>query len=131
MSKFPNPDTQFKPGQSGNPQGRAPGTKNRATILNRLCELQADSIPALKKLMKEGALPKGITVEEAINYALVREAAKGDISAIREMQDTVHGKLVDKTEVGLSFTQMGKVMIKTDENGKQSLSFEVGQKAEE
>lgn len=31
MGTFPNPDTQFKPGQSGNPKGMKPGTKHIST----------------------------------------------------------------------------------------------------
>ena len=33
---FPNTETQFKPGESGNPNGRPAGSKNLATIIREL-----------------------------------------------------------------------------------------------
>lgn len=36
MGKFPNPDTQFKPGKSGNPNGVPKGTKHISTWIQEL-----------------------------------------------------------------------------------------------
>lgn len=36
MGTFPNPDTQFKPGQSGNPNGLPKGTKHISTWIQEM-----------------------------------------------------------------------------------------------
>lgn len=119
MSEFPNPETQFKPGQSGNPAGKPKGAKNRATILREILSLPLVSIDALKK--HADGLPEGVTIEQAINYALAREASKGDVAAIKEVNDTLYGKLTDKIQNEHTFTQMGRVKI-----GDNAIEFDVG-----
>lgn len=81
----------FKPGQSGNPAGREKGSKNRATVLKELLNLKIEG----KTL--DGKEEK-MTVESAVIGALVRKAMNGDVTAIKEIQDTVHGKMPDKLE---------------------------------
>lgn len=43
-----------------------------------------------------------ITAEEGVMLSLIAEAMRGNISAIREIQDTLHGKIKDETEVNFS-----------------------------
>jgi hypothetical protein len=81
MSEFPNKETQFKKGNSGG--GKPKGTKNRSTLL--------------KKWLEVGA--KVGTVEDEVILALIKKAKSGDIQAIKEIQDTLHGKIADKSEV--------------------------------
>jgi hypothetical protein len=59
---------RFQPGQSGNPRGRAQGSRNRATI-------------ALEKLMESGAA--------AIVQTVVDAAAKGDMTAAKLVLERV------------------------------------------
>lgn len=82
----------FKPGQSGNPLGRVPGSKNRATIARILAETEIEGT-ALDG--KSGFF----TAESLYMAALVRKALEGDINAIKELQDTLYGKLTDKQEL--------------------------------
>lgn len=84
----------FQKGQSGNPEGRPEGTKNRATILRRLLETATDFTNPLT--LKKETLP----LEEQIMIALIARAKRGDIAAIKEIQDTLYGKVVDKHEIG-------------------------------
>ena len=59
-------DTQFKPGQSGNPRGRPPGARSRATVL--------------AEAMLEGQL-------EQVVSRVVEKAIEGDMTAARIVLD--------------------------------------------
>ena len=59
---------QFRPGQSGNPRGRARGSRNRATVL-------------LEKLMAGEA--------EAVTRAVIEKAKAGDLMAARIVLDRI------------------------------------------
>lgn len=85
------PAPPWPPGQSGNPAGRKPGSKNRRTILQEMLGLR---------------MPKGksnplnpddqdFTVEKGVMVALINRALKGDVRAIQEIQDTMYGKNPD------------------------------------
>jgi len=116
-------------GEVRNPNGRPVGSKNRATILKKYMDLPISNIPALAKLA--GGLPEGCTIEDAINIALIREAAKGDVAAVKEVHDTLHGKITDKVQTEHSFKQMGKITMSNGEGDKKAeLSFNVGAPAE-
>jgi hypothetical protein len=85
-------DGRFLPGQSGNPAGKRPGTKNRATLLaEALAEGEAEALTRLvveKALAGDGvaarfllgrlfAKPRG----RAIRLALPKGARPGDVVA--------------------------------------------------
>lgn len=71
-----------------NRSGKKPGTKNRATILRELIAVTINSI----RIDGSNGL---ISVEEAMLTGLLRKAMAGDVAAIREVQDSIHGKMVD------------------------------------
>lgn len=81
---FPNPDTQFKPGESGNPKGMAKGTR------------------WLKTRLRE-ALEKG-DVADDIMLALIAKAKKGDTSAIKEIFDRIDGKVTQEIDQKTTLT---------------------------
>ena len=121
--------TPFQPGQSGNPKGKPKGARNRSTILREILALQAKKVN-----LKSFELPDGATYEDAINLKLADIALEGDLSAIKEIQDTLHGKIIDKVHTEHSFTQMGRVSAAPLEaiEGKAelvSISFDVGEDA--
>src|SRR3981081_2103713 len=62
--------SQFKPGQSGNPSGRAKGSQNLKTLFNKVLD---DKIS-----LRDGADVKRITKAEAIVRGVVVGALKGD-----------------------------------------------------
>jgi hypothetical protein len=84
-----------KPGEIRNPKGKPKGTKNRSTILKKWLKVRViikdKSNPSLKDV-------KG-TVEDQINLALINKAMKGDVQAIKEINDTIYGKISEKTEL--------------------------------
>jgi hypothetical protein len=69
----PPKETQFQKGQSGNPNGRPPGSKNLKTDLFE--ELQ-ESI-----LVREGSTAKPLSKQRAMVKSLTMKAIKGDTRA--------------------------------------------------
>lgn len=83
-----NPENIQGQGFHTNPEriggGRPPGLKNRSTILKELLALQKDATQPNQ--------------EYQINQALIDKALTGDVPAIKEIQDTMYGKMADKLE---------------------------------
>lgn len=74
--KNPPERTRWKKGQSGNPKGPTP------------------KLPSLDKLMAHalGQEVKGVTAADAILYALITKAAKGDVKAAEMLFNRGYGK---------------------------------------
>ena len=98
--------------------GRKKGTKNRSTILKKWIEV------AVK--IKEKSNPTGKemigTVEDQINLALLYKALSGDVQAIKEINDTLYGKISDKQELTVRdliplTPEQAKAYLKKLENG--------------
>lgn len=75
----------FKPGESGNPNGRPEGTKNRSTILKKWLEV-ATKVKDLNGIEVEG------TVEDKMAIAIIKKGIEGDVPAFKEIADSVYGK---------------------------------------
>jgi hypothetical protein len=72
--KKPPKNTQFKPGQTGNPKGRPKGTKNLATDL-------AEEL-AEKVLVTEGGKQRKTSKQRAMIKSTFAKAASGDMRAM-------------------------------------------------
>lgn len=97
-----NPDGTFKPGVSGNPEGRQPMTPEQKLIKRATKELIAEYKEGLAQ-----ALP-------LISPVLIAKAASGDVPAIKELHDRIMGKAEQKTEmeIGLKPTPiLGNVQL--------------------
>jgi len=68
--KRPPVQTQFKPGQSGNPSGRPKGSQNLKTLFHKIMREEVQ--------LREGEDVRKITKAEAIMRGLVIGALKGD-----------------------------------------------------
>lgn len=90
-----------------NKEGRPKGSKNRSTILKKWIELTTK----LKNPIT-GAEELGI-VEDKVALALLSKALKGDVAAIKEINDTLYGKLTEKSEVNTT----GDIIIKLKKGG--------------
>ena len=89
MGDFPNKDTQFEQGQSGNPDGRPKGSVSITTRIKKLLEMELDvKDPVTTKPCKK-------TVSEIIGLKLAKEAMTGNIKAIKIILDRVEGKVSD------------------------------------
>jgi hypothetical protein len=75
-------------------RGRKKGTPNRSTALRKLlaCKVDLRQVPLGTKARKG-------TVEEQIILALIARAIRGNVPAIKEILDTVYGKVSDKHEL--------------------------------
>lgn len=97
---IPNQEhNQFKPGHSGNPNGRPKG-KSLSTILRKLLEGSVK--------IKEGDTERSVTRNEQIALALLEKASKGDVNAIKEIFDRTEGKSpqsIDHTTKGESLNK--------------------------
>lgn len=78
--KQPPKETQFKPGQSGNPGGLPKGTPKVSIALMKL--LAGDAAEAFTAKSRA----------ESIALALFNRANTGDVAAIREISDRTEGK---------------------------------------
>ncbi len=85
--------TQFQPGQSGNPTGRKPGSKNRSTVARQVLDL-AVNLPPHKLARLQQMLPgltADIDVELAMTLALAVRAIKGNINAYKALMYSAYG----------------------------------------
>lgn len=92
----PNSRANLKPippGVSLNPDGKAPGTKDRSTVFKRWLALQQTITDP------ETAVNEVGTVEDALALALIQKGRTGDVQACREVFDSTYGKISDKTEL--------------------------------
>lgn len=79
----------YKKGQSGNPAGYPKGQKNRATILKKWIEVAVKFKDPITEEEISG------TVEDKISLSLINKALSGDVQAIKEINDTLYGKIPD------------------------------------
>ncbi len=82
----------IQPGVSGNPLGRPPGIPDRRRIAKEFAamEINAKHVDGKESVM---------TAEQAYMASLYRKAIGGDVPAIKELQDTLHGKIVEESNV--------------------------------
>ena len=89
--------TRFKPGQSGNPSGRAKGSQNLKTIFNRVLDEKIS--------LREGSEVKKVSKAEALVRGMVIGALKGDqrnlsmLFRVAEQTGQFEDKDADITEI--------------------------------
>lgn len=93
MANEKNLKPAWKKGQSGNPKGRAKGTRNRKTIVREWLELiQLETNPITGKKEK-------LSQADMITAAQIKKALTGDTNAFKELMDSGFGKNEDRLEV--------------------------------
>lgn len=87
---------KFKPGKSGNPNGRP------------------KKLPHLDKLLDDvlGEEKDGITAAEAILKALRSKATKGDVRAAEILLDRAYGKAKQTMDINNSISGVDQIVIK-------------------
>jgi Family of unknown function (DUF5681) len=84
--------TRFKKGQSGNPRGRPPGSKNLSTLL---CEALNEPV-----VVTENGGRRKISMRRAIAKQVVNQAAKGNWRAVKilfDMLQEIEGRTEPET----------------------------------
>lgn len=110
-----------KPGESGNPNGRPKGVRNRKTVVREVMQMLVDGVD-----LRGEELPDPITAQDAMTMAIMRKALAGDVAAWEKLMDSLHGKIADKVDNTHEIKKMGSVVVG---EGKKELSFEVGNAA--
>jgi len=90
-----------------NREGRPVGSKNRSTILKKWIEIATKLKNPITGKDEFG------TVEDKVTLALIERALKGDVIAIKEIYDTLYGKIADKSETKVQ----GEIIINLKKGG--------------
>ncbi len=107
MNKLDNLKPAWKPGQSGNPNGRPPGTFGLTNILRETINNGLNFQIYTGELINEKNEPTGKTVRirvqhptgKAIASKVLKMAAKGNMRAIEFVFDRLEGKQTQPIEV--------------------------------
>ena len=82
----------YKKGQSGNPNGRPKGSKNRSTIAKKWLQAMQETKNPLTLESEE------LSQEDLITLALLKKAADGDVNAYKALMDSGYGSPVQQVE---------------------------------
>ena len=82
----------YKKGQSGNPNGRPKGSKNRSTIAKKWLQVIKEIENPLTLESEE------LSQEDLITLALLKKAADGDVNAYKALMDSGYGSPVQQVE---------------------------------
>lgn len=94
---IPNEEiAQFKEGQSGNPNGRPKGSRNRSTVarevLQTVINVQAIKSKAVRQAIENLGFTNEVDIETLITAAQAITALKGNTLAYQALMDSAHGK---------------------------------------
>lgn len=111
---MPNPENieqyKFQPGESGNPNGRPKGARNRSTLVREWLEVKQKERNPLTGQTEE------LEQQDMMTLALIKKAREGDVQAYRELMDSAHGKIEQKTDITSKGQKIFEVKIVDDSN---------------
>lgn len=117
---FPNPDTQFKPGQSGNPDGPKPGYKHISTHIQ-----EALNDPDFELKLKDGSILKEMPLKAIIKTAVAKSVG-GDTRAMDWLAKYGYGnklEIVTEDPVKVLLDKFGVTKeIENDRKGDEPIS---------
>lgn len=96
---MPNPENlkPFKPGQSGNPDGRPKGSLNRSTIALKWLQL------AMKDTNLMTGVEEQLTLEERMTLTMIKKAIdEKDVAAYKAVLDSGYGSPKQTSEVTMT-----------------------------
>ena len=103
--KTPEGAKPFVPGESGNPDGRPLGAKNRSTIARKVLEMKGllskERMEALKVQFPE--ISDTMTVEEIMTIVMAERSIMGDDKAYKAVLDSAYG--APTQEIGHTITE--------------------------
>jgi hypothetical protein len=83
---------KFEKGESGNPNGRPKGTRNRSTIARQWLEVNQN----LKNPLTGES--ETMSQEDLMTLALIKKAREGDVSAYKALMDSGYGSPLQQVE---------------------------------
>ena len=92
MSKEHIKEHEFKKGQSGNPNGRPKGSKNRSTIAKKWLEVQESSENPVTNELED------MSQADLMTLALIKKAREGDTQAYQKLMDSAYGQPIQQVE---------------------------------
>ena len=99
----------FEQGESGNPNGRPKGSRNRSTIVKELLEFASSQKNVLTGEQET------LTQEQAITLAMLLKASKGDVNAYKALMDSCYGAPKQTTDTNLNVSDFDiKDLFKID-----------------
>ncbi len=96
---FPNKNSQFVKGKSGNPDGRPIGSKNRATIVREFLDTEVTRENAITGMEEK------LSLEEHITLSMLKEALSGIITAYKAIMDNAYGSISNSQENAASIDE--------------------------
>jgi hypothetical protein len=91
----------WKPGQSGNPAGRKPGSKNVSTIVRQLLEQDANTNLLSNANIAELTNGKPTTYTQAIVLAMLKRASEGSVQAVKWLTEQQERNYASQNAKGL------------------------------
>jgi hypothetical protein len=92
MAKESNLKPNWDKGESGNPNGRPKGSKNRSTIARQWLEVNQNlknPITGVNETMSQ---------EDLMTLALIKKARDGDVNAYKALMDSGYGAPIQQIE---------------------------------
>lgn len=89
---------EFKKGESGNPNGRPKGSKNRSTIAKHWLEVNQ----SLKNPLT--GIEETMSQEDLMTLALIKKAREGDVNAYKALMDSGYGSPIQQIDQTLEQT---------------------------
>jgi len=86
-------EPRWKKGQSGNPNGRPKGSRNRSTLIREWLEVSQKIKNPITGEVED------LEQQDIMTLALIKKAREGDVSAFRELMDGAHGKVLQQTDI--------------------------------
>lgn len=101
MGEFPSTEHQFKKGESGNPEGKKPGTRSLATIVKDLLEGEINwKLVPIKNSNELAEKYKNKAAWEALVHTAFSKAMAGDVRAAEWLRKSGYGDKLDVTTKG-------------------------------
>jgi hypothetical protein len=83
----------FEKGQSGNPNGRPKGKRNRATVARQWLEVVQNMKNPLTSQFED------LEQQDLMTLALIKKAREGDVAAYKALMDSGYGMPTQSVEV--------------------------------
>jgi hypothetical protein len=107
----------FKPGESGNPNGRPKGSRNRATIAREVLEM-ARILPKEKfDILKKNypSITNDMSVEKIASIVLANNAIGGDANSYKALMDSAYGAPIQEIDGTIS----GNIILSFDKQDEK------------